>query len=67
MKLRELLAPIAPRVEREFDQPKVRDALLLLQVVEGRSFELASALVVEAGLELNSDFEAMFLDEEPTA
>ena len=66
MKLRDLLAPIAPQVEREFDLPDVRDALLLLQHVEGRSFELASALVVQAGLELTSDFEEIWLDEEPT-
>ena len=67
-KLRELLTPIAPRVESEsgFDLPDIRDALLLLEVVEGRSFELASALVVAAGLELTSDFEAVWLDEEPT-
>jgi hypothetical protein len=65
MKLRDLLAPIAERVEREVDLPDLRDGLLLLQVVEGRSFELASALVVEAGLELTSDFEEIFLDEEP--
>jgi hypothetical protein len=66
MKLREVLGPIMERAEREFDVPDVRDGLLLLQAVEGRSFELASALVVEAGLELTSDLEEIWLDEEPT-
>lgn len=66
-KLREILGPIAAEAEREFDgMPDISDALRLLEVTEGRSFELMSAVVVQAGLELTSDFEEIFLDEEPT-
>lgn len=66
MKLREVLGPIMEQAQLDFDVLDNRAGLMLLQRVEGRSFELASALVVEAGLELTSDLEEIYLDEEPT-
>jgi hypothetical protein len=65
-KLRELLGPIQERAEQEFEVPDIKDAVRLLAVLEGRSEELVMALVAEAGFDLLTPLEYVFMDEEET-